>query len=94
MKITIWRHSRRYLFIVLVSLFFLILYFLSKFYKQYFGDYDESANQPLRCDKTLIRKHFMNDKRYVKTLFCDNYLYISLVICRNFRNMTLNILIF
>jgi hypothetical protein len=53
----------RCLYIGVSLLFLLILFIYFQIFKQ--SNFDDSyTDRPAYCDKTIIRQHFMNDKRY------------------------------
>ncbi len=61
-----WKYRfHRRLFIGFSLLFLIILFIYFQIFKQS-NARDSNADRPTYCDKTIIRQHFMDDKRYFK----------------------------
>jgi len=61
-----WKYRfHRRLFIGFSFLFLIILFIYFQIFKQS-NVHDSNADRPTHCDKTIIRQHFMDDKRYFK----------------------------
>ncbi len=64
MNVCTWHYRRRYLYFSLTLLFSLSLFIPIRFFKQQLDLYNEDTDQLNHCDQTIIRKHFMRNKRY------------------------------
>ncbi len=63
MKIWTCRHFPRYLYIGCILLISLITFIILQYFKQQLIFDDEDTDQLKFCDKTIIRKYIMHDKR-------------------------------
>jgi hypothetical protein len=64
MNVCTWHYRRRCLYVSLTLLFSLSLFIPIRFFKQQLDVYNEDTDQLNHCDQTIIRKHFMRNKRY------------------------------
>jgi hypothetical protein len=64
MNVCTWHYRQRYLYVSLTLLFSLGLFIPIRFFKQQLDLYNEDTDQLNHCDQTIIRKHFMRNKRY------------------------------